>query len=1014
MTAQVKPNNLSPKLRSSQAPGGITEGLKVWLRADDDSGIVFSGGNNVSVWKDYSGVGNDFSYAAVDYSGKTYPQYKSCEEKMNFHPTIEFNATAYLARTTGPMSVNAPLDFTSFSCYYATNYASNVRLYTHGFGSANPRSISTRTPAMGFAPGDGVGRVRNSNGAPGQTDVDGSLPGFQKFSTALQMINTHKANGSSGTGYAIHDFGGWQDHVSASGRFGDGFLMASGATIGGASITSGSFEGYIPEIFFYERALNSTEQNKIRTYLGMKYAITLDANKNSTSINYDYTLSDGTIVWKGNSSPNNGYHNNVAGIVRDDNSIFINKAKPTSKDGIVGMMVQGHTECGQGDQASKYFVKDCSGLFWGDDQESTTVTYTAAECFEFTTRTSRVWLVQKTNLDKMPVTIFAGTSGGSDFDNYMNNGYQAYLLIADNATDFANKTWKQVIPGVFKNGYHNFDYTFTNEYTYFSLAFKGKPSDCPSCTFKGEDGFTFTRANLGAGSITVPAGSSITRSGLSTNNGNLTMGVKFETEAGVSRMYIRPGGNRNAVNLRSRGSANAISRITYTLSTPANVSFAIGDIDQHETAEVYGYCNGQRVYPENVYKEALTGSNKRKGYTFDILGSSKAVGNGKQSPGRGNPRGMLHFDFGFPIEKIVIEYSNTSNGLRFLDLFPMQFSCPQPLPPPNEAGYAFQKRGTYQTHVCGIVDYTFTLLNANAGCDSSKVIFEDNLPDKMEWLANSISFDGNLLDANGSITIQDNKLKIDGLRLPGDGRKTVVKAQAIFAEDAPINTTYYNQGKITYIRKDNNTEESLLSTDAFFIQGVDTDKRTPTFVINDARDYKYLSSEMSLKPSDCFRENYEIQVTLKVSNPNAQIGNMFLDLGYNENFHYKAGSFKINGSAVAGITEYIEVEDDGSGLIAPGYTFIKGFTLPGNTVTIPTEITFTIKAPTLADLKYETVNGKPEYFPLEIGYDLNTETDGGICLQNAFLKTYGELELPYCKSLKYVISNKNVTTKIRK
>ncbi|MBF0577151.1 hypothetical protein [Dysgonomonas sp. GY617] len=1003
-------------------PGGVSDGLKLWLRADDSSSIGLSG-SNVLEWKDQTYLANDYTYADVNYSGKTYPQYLTCDNRMNFHPAIQFDVTSYLARTIGPMSSDTPSDFTSFVSYYATAYASDVRLYTHGFGSNNPRASTSRYPAMGFAPGDQVGRLRNDG--VGETDVDGTLPGFRRNTTALQMINTHSAGSVNGSGYAIHDFGGWQDTRVATGAFGTGFRMASGGTLGGASITSGSFQGLISEVFFYERSLSQVEQNKIRTYLGMKYAITLDEDKNNINLNYDYILSDGTVVWKGNSEPNKYFHNNVAGLVHDKGSnMFINKARSSASGAVVTMMISGHSECGQG--AESLLSNPYSGLFWGNNNDPTLVTITSDECFEFTDILAKTWLVQKSNLDgNLDVVIRLGRDVESDLNQYINSGYQAYLLIADNASDIVNKSWNQAIPSSFIDGEHEFKYTFEDdgqEYKYFSFAFKFVGAQCETCDFRGEDYLAFDRSNMGR-SIIVSSPAAPKIYSAHTKNGNLTMNLTMAITSGVTRMQIIPpaNGSTRPVNLRSSGAANAISRIIYDLDQPADVSFAIGDIDQYETVQVYGYCSGVQVYPTYVYPAAGSGVNVVHTFTIDKT-YAKVTGNGMQSAGRNNLRGKVFFEFGVSVEQIVIEFSNIRSGARWLDLYPMSFSCPQPLPLPNEAGYAFQKRGNDIANVCDLIDYSFIIMNSNGNCDTSRVAFKDVLPDGMFWVPNSLSFDDSLLDRTAvpageeNIIINGRTLEIRGI-LPGNGSRVPLRAQAAFEDDAPVGMTYYNQAEITYKRRDNGIEETLESTDAYYISG--TDKRTATEVLNAPRDFKYVNTSMALRPSACYKENNEILVTLTIDNPNPiSISNMFLEVYYNENFHLVPGSLKINGATPgSGVDISIEVYDDGAGgtEACPGMSFIENFTLASNS---QTTLSYIIKAPALGDLTIiDTVDGQNIYEIMGLGYSLDTDMSGSSCLENAFLNAFEDDELPYCtnsSSKSYIISNKNVTSKIRR
>lgn len=1015
---------------STTAPGGVADGLRLWLRADDLSSFVFTGDsmNLVAQWHAQSITDNTVSFTLVDvddsdfklddvnYKGKSYPQYMKYDEKMNFNPSVSFDVNAYMAMTTGPMESDAPADFTSFVSYYSTDYQNDARLYTHGFGGTNPRSSQTRYPAMGFTPKAGAGRVRNDG--TGQTDVNGTLRGFYPKSTALEMIHTHAAGTTSASGYVIYNFAGSEQKVTASGNFGNGFRMSKGGTLGGASLKEGSFLGLISEVMFYERALTLEEQREINTYLGIKYAVTLDNNTSDPNNNYDYILSDhSTIVWGGNSAPNIGYHNNIAGLVRDDGSLFINKAKSTTNEGIVGMMTQSHKEQGQGSSPDPELKNDMSGLFWGDNNATEIVTYNNDECYPFTTRTSRVWLVDKTNLDEIPVTIFLGASGSATYDNYMNDGYQAYLLISDNATDFENGTWLKVIPARFEDGYHKFDYTFTDKYTYFSLAFEPKPSTCVSSQFRDDDYFTLTRTNLGTGSLSITSlNNPLTKTNLRSDSLHFTVDAKFQIAADVRRMLVRPVAKMGLVNLRSSGAANTVSSMTYTLSSPSNVTFKIGQIDRYDIIEVYGYCNGNKIFPSKVYQDPLIGGNLKRGYTYNITGLGKAEGT-KKGVGRNNPRGILNFEFGFAVEEIVINYSASRKTTTSLDVYPLQLWSPPAFPLPNEAGYAMVKKGTSSVNVCDIVNYTFSILNANANCDSTRVSFEDILPEGMVWLPNSLSFDTQLLDStvqdNGgqSIIFEGNAMVIDSLMLPGSGRITTIQAQAVFKDNATINTTYYNQSKITYHRKDNQQIESLYSTDANYADSLGTDKRTPTFVPNDTRTYKNISANIQIVSMDCFKANTEISVSVTINNPNASISDMVLDLEYNENFHYITNSFLLDGNEVSGLTENIEELDNEPEL---GFSTIKGFTLPGNTENTPTVITFKIKAPAIADLDSEIINNIKDYLPLSISFDLSSEADGGICLENAFLNTEGSVEIPFCNLKNYIISNKNVTNRFKR
>lgn len=982
------------------APGGVINGLKMWLRADDTKSVTRIQGttHNVDVWKDQSSNNNNYSFR--DVSGvdeKTRPTYLTCDMRTNFNPSVSFDISDYLAIKNGPMTQDAPVDFTSFVLYYATAYASDDRLYTHGFGSSDPRSSSTRRPALGFAPGDGVGRVRNSGGAPGESSVDGTLPGFVQNSAALQMINTHK-QASGGQGYAIHDFGGWQEKVLASGGFCNGFKMASGGTLGGSSITNGSFQGLISEVFYYERALTSAEQDKIRTYLGIKYAITLDADGNNPLIGYKYILSDGsTVVWDGNSAPTNSFHRNIAGLVRDDDShLFINKSKSSGKNPTITMMVKGHTECGQGDASE--LVNNLSGLYWGHDggtQETKFEPNDPEICGEMDYKTNRVWLVQKTNLDKITATIRFGTS---TIFAYNSPGYQVYLLAADSKEKLMANKWDMAVPGTFIDGEQQVDFTFLNKYTYFSIGVKTLPGTCEACDFNGTQNMDFSSWTRGALSKTF--------------NLQNDFSAKIETSIASPgewvRNYPRASSYRSLREYRRRN-AKAIMKTTISFAQTstgdnkaAAANFDIYEIDyrsgKYDNVKVYGLCDGATILPRLNY----TLGEKKSSYTIE---GNVAKAKRRPTSSYTATKGRMHVNFDFAVQQVVIEHTTTgsASGLKRIGISPIEFSCPQPIPPVNEAGLSFVKQGASQIYLCQKVKYTFKIFNAN--CDDKFVNFTDILEDGMAWVPGSIELLSD--DVKDLAVINDyggtNTLSIKNLKVLGGSYTLIFTVDAIFTADA-VAKTYENQASIDYkmivdgIEKDG----SLVSCDGL-TAGTECQK-TKTVALDTPNRPSPVT--VAGTATSCFREGSKIKVSIELNNPNSySIAQSFLDIGFNEDFAYIASSYA---STISG-TPSIDISE--SGLISVG-----NFSIPAGKSTVSFEVkapnTLTQDVDSAGNLIFDST-GKPVWMPLNLDFEFTNDTTD-ICEEAILSGANGEFELEYCSSLECIISNKNVTSKVKR
>jgi hypothetical protein len=777
--------------------------------------------------------------------------------------------------------------------------------------------------------------------------------------------------------------------------------MNAGSMLGTGSLPARNVLGLISEVIAYEGILSNSEKAKIYTYLGLKYGITIN-NINAIGgvvleTKHNYVLSDNTGMWMGTTLPlYRKYHHDVAAIVRDDNyMLYQTKARSSHENNFVTIELKDHK------------LENMQYIVWGDNGAGATARAISDKnyCGPNKYGMDRLYFIDSQSIigDK---NIRISTSGFPDIFGFQGQGWDVYLLIAKSETDAQNSNWDMVIPGAYINGEHVFDLLLTDKYKTAFFSFGGTPNSltrCTGCTSRYEDKLLINRSNTDWSKVYLKSGQTLTKSNIKTVGGRFSMSVKFEAEQGTT-LSVDPKAvhnEKNPVHLQASGKSNGVSRITYSLQQPANVEFVIGDIDRAEIVEVYGYCGSDRIRPVNVDKFPLKDPLK---HTYNIQNVSRMAGNGKQSIGRGNEQGKVSIKFTTPVEKVVIEYTSTSGALRWLDLYPLTFSCPVQPPVPNESGYALQKRGPEEANICGTVDYSFFIMNLNSGCAPEPVHFKDELPEGMFWVPGSLNVTADQLKPGYSLVMKDKMLDLDGLLLPGWGKITHIKAQAAFEDDA-VAGVYHNQSEIAYKRRDNGLSETLSSIDAYYVSG--NDRRTKTEV-KGSKTYKSVTTDMTFTPSACFEENREVLVEVKINNPNGVIlhdinNKLYFETYFNENFSYKAGSFKIDGVPV---NDSDIQKDDDNGIVS----------IEGNLLDLPDgskkTISCIIKVPPRADLVSGDVNGKKEYYDLYIGHTLACITTD-ICLQNAFLKASDEYKLSLCKSPSYIIVNRMLQPKLK-
>jgi len=294
----------------AQSPGGQSGNLRMWLKAN--------AGVSTSVWNDQTSNNNDFS----QYTSSLRPSITN--NIINFNPAYYFDGGDYFNGKNR--------NYRRALVYFVIrgeNWGNRSRLLNNNSYSLRYEQWNN-TGTLGFTRYS----IRDYNSGISSPFGQVSIISFEKSRNSSNVLIKKIVDGVSSTNNLNTGSSNSRFPLNEYGRY---------------------LQGYTAEVIFYDNTKNSTAENRIESYLAIKYGVTLHSN---------YVHSGGTTIW--NRSGNSGYLNDVAGIGRDDTS-GLNQGKSKSVNSSSRITIANGTNI----SSPASFTSNRSFLLWGHNDGST-------------------------------------------------------------------------------------------------------------------------------------------------------------------------------------------------------------------------------------------------------------------------------------------------------------------------------------------------------------------------------------------------------------------------------------------------------------------------------------------------------------------------------------------------------------------------------------------------------------------------------------------------------------------
>ncbi len=595
-------------------PGGVSTALSLWLRADLGPSNSTNGGL-VSTWEDRAGSNN----ATVPGSGDE-PAFNT--NVINFNPALDFSGAQNDASNDTELQGSAGFYSTGYYVVFQPEQTNELRntlatppdavvgfgantaatqvdlgcLCIYGFNSDVSNELYTHAIGSRVGSGSPNGEWRRAI-----TNASGTVP------LNVPQIMAVRDN-SGGTSTEIYQNGEESSNQTGFGT-GNVFITSSNEDYMIGNFNAGTssdrdFDGKIAEVISFSARPSDTDHAQVQSYLAIKYGINLSTDTNGNSVanenisgsldEGDYVASNGsTFYWEYDAT----YSNDVAGIVRDDNSCLDQRqGKSESTDAIV--TIGNNTIAATNQENTNALTTDRDHLMWGNDnaaREFASRTTGVTGIGSVTERMTRIWHVNE-----------GGTTG---VGNTTVSFDLAGLGYSSNASDFTfiqSASASLTSATTYTNGTFNGDVlTFTginfNDEDYFTLG-----TAVSAC---GPGGVTtdlnlWLRADAGTNTSTDnTAVSSWTDQSSSSNNAT---NVDFPGSTIINPLYQDSEINFNpAIQIQDPGSNNASFIGTTSLPTTGADFTLIAIVETGQNAGTQGNFNES---PAIIGGETTTGT----------------------------------------------------------------------------------------------------------------------------------------------------------------------------------------------------------------------------------------------------------------------------------------------------------------------------------------------------------------------------------------------------------------------
>ncbi|GAA4977436.1 choice-of-anchor D domain-containing protein [Algibacter aquimarinus] len=388
----------------TNGPGGITNNLTLWLKADSEIGVTADGAD-IATWSDQA-QNND----AVSVTATSPTFNNNATGNINFNPYVDFvkanqdvmkGKGGYFAReyfivikTDGIIDRQVANTQAPISGRFAnqTMHSDGSGLY---FGAGSQRfsnydsmvnhMVSTVPPSLtgGIDPQGSYGRTYSS-----ATDsYDSEVIVFNiKNNPANNLTEIYKngirIDNATGETSSLFETLPFNEFLNSYFCLGSGRISINGHPF------DTFFDGKISEVVSYSHQNTSLDQHKILSSLAIKYGITLHDTNSVTAQNLndvDYIDSQETVIW--DTAANAGYNYDVAGIGRDDASDLNQKQSSSVNDetdvdgpieGILSIGLSDIYDTNSDNQSTNPTTfNDREFLMWGNDGADLNLSATA-------------------------------------------------------------------------------------------------------------------------------------------------------------------------------------------------------------------------------------------------------------------------------------------------------------------------------------------------------------------------------------------------------------------------------------------------------------------------------------------------------------------------------------------------------------------------------------------------------------------------------------------------------------